>query len=137
MQPQKHDTATAKTHILRIRFMMFSFLKVMGYTRNPKFGAGCDLKLPNLMTLLLPKQMKTLTHRRLIISRPFGRLGLTIGESGYDNITHHGTFQSEWQVSGISEQGHFKNAKALEKWYGVDPFCHAEIIPHLPEKTAN
>ena len=53
------------------------------------------------------------------------------------HVAHHGAFETERQVAGIAEQGHLEKVKAVHKWHGVHPFCHAVEVPHFPEKSAD
>ena len=56
---------------------------------------------------------------------------------GPDEIAQCVKFPCEGQISGIAQQGHFKDVEVLRARSVINPFGIGIIIPHLPEKSAD
>ena len=64
-------------------------------------------------------------------------MGSVSVDDAHQQVGHHGAFEAEWQVTGVAEDGHFKDLIAVNQRDAVFSFGQAVIIPHFPLEAAN
>ena len=63
--------------------------------------------------------------------------GVFFAKKAGDEVVESEEFEGEGEITAITQEGHFKDPQKIYKGNVIDPLGVREIVPHLPEKTAN